>query len=248
MPTEPSHWSDLKIGLVGRYKKEKLKFKHQGQWFWLPPAWDAEIREHVFGKTNVDCTFRWGPSGFVCSIAVEEQPSALELWRNDTDNMTPMFHSFSSTATLKRIHVGNVSGAGDIPPSIDGHEIETGGFIQRKGKQPSCYLSLRGNCERFWITKSLSERLFADAKAECVQSSIDPIGYRLDYLAGCRLVKPDNDKIGVTGYANPEYRMRIVKASGDVLMEQPETSRSTGKRKASHGGVDVGASSKRQST
>ena len=189
-------------------------------------------------------------------------PSALELWRNDADNMRPMFHIEDSAksgddmvdsppcpaATLKTIHVGNVSGAGDIPVSIEGHEIESGGFMQRKGNQPTCYLSLRGSCERFWIPKSLSERLFADAKAECVQSSIDPIGYSLDYLAGCRLVKPDNDKIGVTGNANSEYRMRIVKPSGDVLMEQPETSRSTGKRKASNGGVDVGASSKRQST
>jgi hypothetical protein len=243
MPTEPSKWSDIKIGLVGRYKKEKLKFKYKGQWFWLPPAWEAEIRKHVFGKTNVDCTFRWGPSGFVCSIDHTTDADPASTSEDDMSDSPPC-----SAATLKTIHVGNVSGAGDIPPSIDGHEIETGGFMQRKGKQPSCYLSLRGNCERFWITKSLSERLFADAKAECAQSSIDPIGYSLDYLAGCRLVKPDNDKIGVTGYSNPEYRMRIVKASGDVLMEQPETSRSTGKRKASHGGVDVGGSSQRQRT
>jgi hypothetical protein len=239
MPTEPSHWSDLKIGIVGRYKEEKLKFKYKGQYFWLPRAWEAEIREHVFGKKNVDCTFRWGPSGFVCSINHTTDADPASTPEDDMSDSPPC-----STATLKTIHIGNISGAGDIPPSIDGHEIETGGFIHRKGNQPSCYLSLRGNCERFWIAKSLSEHLFAKAKTECAQNSIDPIDYRLDYLAGYRLVKPDNDKIGVTGYANPEHRMWIVEATGDILMEQPETSRSAGKRQASHDGV--GGSSKKQ--
>jgi hypothetical protein len=224
MPTEPSHWSELKIGYVGQYKTEKLKFKYKGQYFWMPSACEAYIREHVFGKTYVNCTFRWGPSGFVC---------AIDATTDDAFTSTPedaMSDSLPCAARPPTTHFGNISCAADIPPSIEGHIIEIGGFVQRKGNQPTCYLSLRGFCERFWIPKSLSESLFAEAKATSAHGSIDLTNYRLDNLAGCKLIKPDNDKIGVTRCANAENRMWIESNEGEVIAQQLETSRSMGER------------------
>jgi hypothetical protein len=230
MPMEPSLLRVLEIEESGIHKKERLKFKYNGQWFWLPSAWEAEIKEHVFGKTDVVCIFRWGASGFVCSI-------------HPTSNYPPC-----SAATSKQypIYVGNIYASGDIPVSFDGHEIETGGFVQRKGEQPSCFLALRGFCERFWIPRSLSQKLFALAKTKCSES-IDPINYKLSFLATCRLVKPDNDKIGVPGLRNSEHRMWIrEKDSNNILLQQLETSRSMVKREGRHGSVDTETKSKRQ--
>ena len=48
------------------------------------------------------------------------------------------------------------------------------------------------------------------------------------------LLHVSNVKIGVTGYANAEQRMWIVEATGDVLIEQPETSRSGCRETASN--------------
>jgi hypothetical protein len=241
MPVEPSHWTDLKIGYSGQNRTEKLKFKFKGQWFWLPKKWEALVREHVLGRTNVNCTFRWGPSGFVC--AVEDTTDAAPV-RTSEDTLG---ESPRCSAKPTPIHIGAFAAASDIPISINGHEIQSGGFVKRKGTEPSCFLSLRGFVERFWIPKSLADRLYYEAKKESGQSNLAPSDYSLDgFLAGCRLIKPDNDLIRVSGNRNIEQRMWIVTDTDELLVEQQETSRSKGKREASNS-VD-GGSSKRQRT
>jgi len=219
MPVEPSHWTEIKIGYsAGRPKmnadgtkeprKEYIKFKFRGMWFRLPKKWEALVREHVLGRTNISCPFRWGALGFVC--AVEDTADAVSAGTSeDTMGDAPR-----CSAKPKPIHIGGFAAASDIAISTEGHEIQSGGFVRRKGTEPSCFLSLRGFCERFWIPRSLTARLFAEAKAASSKTSLDPsdYDYSLDeYLAGCRLVKPDNDTIRVTGNPNPEERMDLEK-------------------------------------
>jgi hypothetical protein len=234
MPAQLSRMSEIKIGTVGKNATEKLMFKFQGQWFWLPKDWQDSVRENVLGKTHVDCLFRWANTGFICTLTDSEPASTPE------DAMSDIRPRSAKDTT---IYLGKISSAADIPLSKDGHghEIKSGGFIKKKGPQPSCFLSLRGLYERFWIAKSISDRLFAEVKAESGQNNLDPSKYSLDnYLAGCRLIKPDSLKIGVKGYPNPEQRMWIEDATGVVLVEQEETSRSQGKRSASQD-VDSGS-------
>jgi hypothetical protein len=248
MPAEPSQWSALKFGFKqGRAKKgeekikiECIKFKYKGQWFWMPAASEVDFRAGYFRKTSteltsnalasIECTFHWGNAGFVCSI--DGTTNAAEIEGNTSDDTMSDAPPRSTHPVV--IRIGNISKSGDIPISLDGHVIETGGFKQR-GKDTLCYLSLRGFCERFFVPKSIKDRLLAEAKSRSIESNLDAVDYTLHFLAGSRLLRPDNAMIGVTGYANAESRMWIVNTLGAMQVLPPETSRSEGRRQAGHG-------------
>jgi hypothetical protein len=243
MPAEPSQWSALKFGFKqGRTKKgedkinkECIKFKFKGMWHWMPPASEIDFRATYFRTTsneltadalaNIQSTFHWGHAGFVCSI--DGTTDAAEIEGNSADDT--MSDAPPSSTHPGVIRIGNISKSGDIPISLDGHEIETGGFKQR-GKDTLCYISFRGFCERFFVPKSIKDRLLAEAKCRSTDSDLDAVDYTLDFLAGSRLIRPDNAMIGVTGYANAEPRMWIVDALSAMQVLPPETSRSEGKR------------------
>ena len=99
---------------------------------------------------------------------------------------------------------------------------------------------------------SLLEMLFAEAKVTSAHGSIDIINYRLGYLEGCTLIKPDDDEIHVARHGSKEMRMWIESDDGEVIALHEETSRSlndrterNAKRPAS-AGVDGSATQKQR--
>jgi hypothetical protein len=224
MPTEPSRWTELAVGTIGRGRTQRVKFRFKDQWVWLPKKHEAFIREHVLNKPNVDCTFQWGPSGFVCAInAIPDAETAI------TPTEAPLK---PVTDTPQILYTGAVAASAKIPVSIHGHIIESGGFVKRNGEKPQCFIALVGELKRFWLPASLSERMFHMTKSKFARPNTDYINYKLDYLAGCLLVKPDNNKIGVSGHSNAEHKMWVVDAStGAIVVDQQETPSSVAKRK-----------------
>jgi hypothetical protein len=249
MPTEPSQWSDIKFGFKqGRTKKgeeehvknEFLKFKFKGMWHWMPGASEVEFRAAYFRKTSkeltsdalasIKCTFHWGNAGWVCSIDDTADVAEIE---GDTSDET-MSDAMPQPGI---IHIGNISKSDDIPVSIDGHKIIGGGF-QKRGKETRCWISLHGFCERFFVPKSIKDRLLAEARSRSTDSNKDVTEYNLDYLACCRLIRPDEDIIRVTDCANKEIRLWIVSALGEMMVLPPETSRSEGARASKRQRID----------
>jgi len=240
MPTEPSQWSEVKMGLKqGRakkgeekVKKQFLKFKFKGQWHWMPLASELEFRKVYRLKSgkeltpdalpNIKCTFHWGNAGFVCSF--DDIVDATEIEGN-TSNAPP--HAIIPGT----MHIGNISKSTDIPVSINGHLIETGGFQQR-GKETRCFISLKGLVERFFLPGSIKDHLLALAKSKSIARNINIDQYTLDFLAGCRLIRPDDDMIRITDYVNREPRMWIMDPSEKIVVLPRETSRSEGARES----------------
>ena len=61
----------------------RIKSKYEGPWFLMPrpckdpDKFEAPLKEHLLGKTNVDCTFSWGPPGFNISIRPMTNTAAM---------------------------------------------------------------------------------------------------------------------------------------------------------------------------
>jgi hypothetical protein len=193
-------------------------------WHFFPPASEVEFRAAYFAKTstdltsdalaNIQCFFHWGNAGFVCII-------------DDTPDFD--MSDYHSPQPKMITYIGNISKSDDIPVSLDGHKIIGGGFQQR-GKETRCWISLDNLCERFFVPKSIKDRLLAEARCRSTHSNKDATEYTLDFLAGCRLIRPDEDIIRVTDCANKEIRLWIVNALGEMMILPPETSRSEGAR------------------
>jgi hypothetical protein len=238
MPKEPSQWSELKMGLKqGRakkgevkVKKEFLKFKFKGQWHWMPLSSELEFRMAHLHKTGkeltqdvlqtIKCTFHWGNAGFVCSIDDIIDATLVQGNTSDAPN---------HTTNPRTMHIGNMSKSTDIPVSVNGHVIETGGFQQR-GKETRCFIALKGIIERFFLPGSIKDHLLAVAKSKSTFKNSNIDSYTLDFLEGYRLIKPDNDMIRITDYVNSEPRMWIVDPLGEIVVKPKETSRSEGSR------------------
>jgi hypothetical protein len=243
MPTEESRWTDIRWG--SNRGKKQLKFRFEGDWYWLPPKWQENVLEYVFDKTDFECIFCWGTSSLVC----EFRP-VTKTTTSTTDDANMDFTPANATAhpaieTTSPIQVGNISCIDSIPIVDEGLEITSGGFVMRRGKKPSCFLSFRGMIERFWVPTSIADSLLFEAKTRSTQINLDNTSYNLECIAGWRLIRGRDDcKIGVTGVPNPEHRMYIVNASGDVQVQQREAKPSLQKRQAVDS-LDDGVSSKR---
>jgi len=238
MPKEPSQWSELKMGLKqGRakkgevkVKKQFLKFKFKGLWHWMPLASELEFRKAYLHKTGkeltpdvlptIKCTFHWGNAGFVCSFDDIIDATFVE---GNTSDAPP--HAIIP----RTMHIGNISKSTDIPVSVNGHVIETGGFQQR-GKETRGFISLNGLVERFFLPGSIKDHLLALAKSKSIAKHSNIENYTLDFLEGCRLIKPDNDMTRITDYVNREPRMWILDPLGEIVVMPKETSRAEGAR------------------
>jgi hypothetical protein len=245
MPTEESRWSDIKWGI--NRGKDQLKFRFEGDWYWLPQKWHDNVLTYVFGKTDVECIFMWGSSSLVCEFnAVTEHTTEYTTDGAEgttTEGVHMNFTPIDANPQTPPLHIGTISPMKKIPicdgiqnstdglvhVSTDGIEITSGGFKMKKGKIPSCYLSFRGMVERFWLPSSFAKRFWNTRSGN---RNLDPTDYNLDYLAGCRLIKPDNIMIGVSTCPNAEYRMWIVSANGEVQAQQTESGPSLMKRGA----------------
>ena len=229
MPTEKSRWTDIQWGY--NRKKPQLKFRFEGDWYWLPQKWHEDVLKYVFGKTDVECIFCWGSSSLVCEFnAVTADTTAVHM--TDVAEYTTTIVQYTpipANPQTQPIHIGTISPMKNIPISTDGIEIVSGGFKQRRGKIPSCYVSFRGMVERFWLSHTYADRFWNTRLGD---RNLEPTDYNLDFLAGCRLIRPDNVWIGVSLNPNPEPRMWIVNADGQVQVMQDESAPSLTTRNA----------------
>jgi hypothetical protein len=216
MPNKESHLTGLTICVAGK-STGRIKFQHENEWFLIPrpredpDKFEAPLKEHALGKTNVNCTFLWGPSGFSISIRPITNTAAIT-----PQCAVPMSDDSPPPPPLL---VGNASKPEEIPVSKHGQEITQARFKLFRNT-PHCVLSVRGSNRMFRVPNSLSKRLCLIAMKRSADKTLDPAAFSLDFLVGCKLVKTDNVMIRVQGQGNRESRMWIVEASDKVLVPQ----------------------------
>ena len=216
MPSVASQWEMLKAQKSGRFKTDKLKFKWRGSWFWLPNKDQAEIRAKVFGKEGVPCTFQWRDDAFYCTI-FESDPASEPLASETVSLMQG-----ADQPGVKTTLLGPKRARWEIPESSAGNTITDAGL---KGDTKTCFVEISGTSPGVYqLPQSLSVRLLALAEERSRPRD-------LSFLRGCKLIRPDKETIRVTGQANDEPHVWIVTAGNKVLVEQPETKKSSYKRK-----------------
>ena len=208
MPSVASQWELLKNQTVGRHKTDKLKFKWKGSWFWLPKKDQAEIRAKVFGKEGVTCTFQWRDNAFYCIISEIDDTSAPLASAS-----LPM--QGADLPGVKTTLLGPKRSRFDIP--VTGNKIKDGNTINDaglKGETDTCFVDLSQGM--FCIPQSLSVKLLALAEGKGTPRD-------LSFLRGCKLIRPDSERMRVRDQSNDEPYVWIITAADEVLVKQDFT-------------------------
>ena len=216
MPSVPTLMGAIKSQKSGKKKTDKLKFKHRGAWVWFPKEFEAAIRAKVFEQDRAVCTFHWGDGTFNCTIYEGDEASAITA--SGANSLIQDAEQHAVTTTF----VGKKQAMFLIPVSTEGHAITGAGVYFQKGNNSTCFVQISLNL--FNLPASLSVKLLALAEERSTPNDIS-------FLRGCTLIKPDEDRVRSSGFsANEEPHLWIVKATGEILVEQQFTPQYSKKR------------------